>query len=204
VNKIILNLPYTDSEDEEHQVETEHEENHIETRHGDAIYVDVFTARYEDLPSPTPKEEQKLQVADASSSKKVKQSKSKEIKKLKKKLAQQEVLERVIKTRYETLSKNFVESNSALERLTHESIKEKKKKEKIVKYYNLWRVATDLKKKVRDLRSQDMFSKHQSQTHVTLETLAEVAVQYNEPQAANNPTVIPEVEQGAEASEDHP
>jgi hypothetical protein len=135
----------------------------------------------------------------------VKQSKSKEIRKLKKKLAQQEVLERVIKTRYETLSKNFAESNSALERLAHESIKEKKKKEKIVKDYNsLWRVARDLKKKVRYLRSQAMSSKHQSQTHATLETLAEVAVQYNEPQAANNPTVIPEVEQGAEASEDHP
>jgi hypothetical protein len=37
----------------------------------------------------------------------VKKNKSKEIKKLKKKLAEKEVLERVIKTRYETLSKNF-------------------------------------------------------------------------------------------------
>ena len=115
------------------------------------------------------------------------------------------MLERVIKTRYETLSKNFVEIHSALERLAHESIKENKKKEKIVKDYNsLWRVARDLKKKVRDLRSQAMSSKHQSQTHATLETLAEVAVQCNEPNAANNPTVFPEVEQGAEASEDQP
>jgi hypothetical protein len=132
----------------------------------------------------------------------VKQSKSKEIKKLKKKLAQQEVLERVIKTRYETLSKNFAESNSALERLAHESIKEKKKKEKIVKDYNsLWRVAQGLKKKVRALRLKAMSSKHQSQTHATLETLAEVAVQCNEPEAANNPTVF---EQDAEALKDHP
>jgi hypothetical protein len=152
VNKSILNLPYTDSENEEHQIEIGHE---------NSVYVDVFTTTYEDLPSPTPQEEQELQFADASSSKKVKQSKPKEIKKLKKKLAQQEVLERVIKTRYETLSKNFAESNSSLERLAHESIKEKKKKEKIVKdYNNLWRVAQDLKKKVRVLRLQFMSSKH--------------------------------------------
>jgi hypothetical protein len=110
------------------------------------------------------------------------------------------VLEREIKTRYETLLKNFVESNSALEILAHESIKEKKKKEKIVKDYNsLWRVAQGLKKKVRALRLQAMSSKHQSQTHATLETLAKVAVQYNETEPANNPTVFPEVEQGAEA-----
>jgi hypothetical protein len=135
----------------------------------------------------------------------VKQSKSKEIKKLKKKLAQQEVLERVIKTKYETMSKNFTKNNSALERLAHESIKEKKKKEKIVKdYNNLWRVARDLKKKVRDLRLQAMCSQNQSQTHATLETLAEVAVQCNEPEATNNPIVFPKVEQGAEASEDQP
>ena len=46
------------------------------------------------------------------------------------------MLERVIKTRYETLSKNFAESNSSLEILAHESIKEKKKKDNIVKDYN--------------------------------------------------------------------
>jgi hypothetical protein len=34
------------------------------------------------------------------------------------------VLERVIKIRYETLSKNFIESNSALERLTESTDKE--------------------------------------------------------------------------------
>jgi hypothetical protein len=97
------------------------------------------------------------------------------------------VLERVIKTRYETLSKNFAESNSALERISHESIKEKKKKNKIVKDYNsLWRVSQGLKKKVRDLRKKEMASKHQA--HASLETLTEVAFQCNEPKATNNPT----------------
>jgi hypothetical protein len=42
-----------------------------------------------------------------------------------------------------------------LERLAHESIKEKKKKNKIVKDYNsLWRVVHGLNKKVRDLRKK--------------------------------------------------
>jgi hypothetical protein len=96
------------------------------------------------------------------------------------------VLERVIKTRYETLSKNFAESNSSLEMLAHESIREKKKKNNIVKdYNNLWRVAQGLKKKVRALRKKVMASKHQA--HASLETLAEVAVQCKEPKAANNP-----------------
>jgi hypothetical protein len=96
------------------------------------------------------------------------------------------VLERVIKTRYETLSKNFAESNSTLERLAHESIREKKKKNKIVKdYNNLWRVAQGLKKKVRALRKKAMASKHQA--HASLETLAEVAVQCKELEAASNP-----------------
>jgi hypothetical protein len=70
LKKSILNLPYTDSEDEEHQTETGHEDS-VTTGHKNSVYVDVFTARYEDLPSPTPQEEQEPQVADASSSKRV-------------------------------------------------------------------------------------------------------------------------------------
>ena len=96
------------------------------------------------------------------------------------------MLEKVIKTRYETLSKNFAERNSSLERLAHESIKEKKKKDKVVKDYNsLWRVAQGLNKKVRALRKQTMSSKYQAQTHATLETLAEVVVQCIELEAAS-------------------
>jgi hypothetical protein len=58
-----------------------------------------------------------------------------------------------------------------------------------------------LKKKVRALRKQTMSSKHQAQTHATLETLAEVVVQCNEPEAANNPIVF---KKDAEALKDHP
>jgi chromosome segregation and condensation protein ScpB len=125
--------------------------------------------------------------------------------KLKKKLAQQEVLERVIKTRYKTLSKTFAESSSALEKLAHERINEKKKKKKIVKdYNNIWRVAMHLKKKVMNLRLRTMSLRPLSQPHATLETLAEVAIHYNNPEANNNPTSVPELEQGAEASKDRP
>jgi hypothetical protein len=46
------------------------------------------------------------------------------------------VLERVIKAKYEILSKNFAETSASLERLAHESVKEKKKKKKIVKDHN--------------------------------------------------------------------
>jgi hypothetical protein len=41
-----------------------------------------------------------------------------------------------------------------------------------------------------------MSSKHKAQTHTSLETLAEVVVQCNEPEASNNPTIF---EQDAEA-----
>ena len=46
-----------------------------------------------------------------------------------------------------------------------------------------------------------MSPKHQARTHATLKTIAEVAVQSNKPEAANNPTVF---EQDAEALKDHP
>jgi hypothetical protein len=195
VDKNILNLPYTDSEDEEDQVAAEQEVSLAE---------DPVTTGYEDLPSPTPKEDQGQQIAEASSSKS-KQSRSQKIKKLKEKIAQQEVLEKVIKTQYETLSKNFTATSAALERLALENVKEKKKKKKIVKDYNsLWRVAMHLKKKVRSLRLQAMPSRPQPQAPVDLETLANAAIHLNDPETANNPTAIPEPAQDAEASEDHP
>jgi hypothetical protein len=60
VDKNILNLPYTDFEDEEDQVAAEKEVSLAE---------DPVTAGYEDLPSPTPKENQGQQIGKASSSK---------------------------------------------------------------------------------------------------------------------------------------
>jgi hypothetical protein len=74
LNKNVLNLPYTDSENEEQQ---------FETRYEDSVFMDIYTASYKNLPSPTPRKKQEPQIANALSSKQVKQNKSKEIKKLK-------------------------------------------------------------------------------------------------------------------------
>jgi hypothetical protein len=86
------------------------------------------------------------------------------------------VLERVIKARYETLSKNFAETSATLENLAHESIKEKKKRKKMVKDYNsLWWLARHLKKKVKLLKLRSMPAISQPQTFVDLQTLENAA-----------------------------
>jgi hypothetical protein len=97
----------------------------------------------------------------------------------------------VIKTQYETLSKNFIATSVALERLALENVKENKKKKKIVKDYNsLWRLDVHLKKKVRSLRLQAMPSRPQPQAPANLETLANVAIHLNNTETTNNPTAI--------------
>jgi hypothetical protein len=70
-------------------------------------------------------------------------------------IAQQEVLERVIKEIYKTLSDNFAKTNAAFEKLACESVKEKKRKEKITKDYKiLWWLAKHLKRKIRKLKQK--------------------------------------------------
>jgi hypothetical protein len=77
--------------------------------------------------------------------------------KLKEKIAQQEVLERVIKSRYETLSKNFAETSAALEILALKSVNEKKEKKRIIKdNHRLWRLAKHLKKKIKKLKAKQL------------------------------------------------
>jgi hypothetical protein len=71
VNKNILNLPYSDLEDEEKKLETGHEGS-VTIGRDNSVFVDIYTASYENLPSPTPQEEQDRQVAKASSSKQAK------------------------------------------------------------------------------------------------------------------------------------
>jgi hypothetical protein len=96
--------------------------------------------------------------------------KSQKIKQLKEVIAQQEVLERVIKERYKTLSDNFTETNTSFEKLARESVKDKKRKKKITKDYNsLWWLAKHLKRKIRKLKK-----KQKSQPD--LQVLAQVVV----------------------------
>jgi hypothetical protein len=72
------------------------------------------------------------QTEQGESSKKPRPNKAQRIKHLKEVIAQQEVLERVIKDIYKRLSDNFAKTNAAFERLAKESIKEKRKKEKLI------------------------------------------------------------------------
>jgi len=86
------------------------------------------------------------------------------------------VIERVIKARYETLSKNFAETSAALERLALESVKEKKEKKRIIKdNHRLWRLAKHSKKKIKKLKAKIT-------THPDLHVLAEVAQNLQEDQ----------------------
>jgi hypothetical protein len=79
-----------------------------------------------------------------------KSKKTQKIKELKEVIAQQEVLERVIKERYKALSKKFAKTNATFEKLERESVKEKKKTKKITKDYNsLWWLAKHLKRKIK-------------------------------------------------------
>ena len=75
-------------------------------------------------------------------------------------------MERVIKARYKTLSENFAKTNVAFEKLAHESVKDKKRKKKITKYYNnLWWLEKRLKRKIKKL-------KEKVNTHPDLQVLA--------------------------------
>lgn len=68
------------------------------------------------------------------------------IKKQKKKLKQQIVLERVIKQIYETLSDNFAKTHEAFRQLALKRVKEKKKMKNIVNENNKWwRIARQFK-----------------------------------------------------------
>jgi hypothetical protein len=53
------------------------------------------------------------------------------------------------------LSDNFAETNAAFEKLARESVKEKKRKQKITKDYNsLWWLAKRLKRKIRKIEAK--------------------------------------------------
>jgi hypothetical protein len=96
--------------------------------------------------------------------------KSQNINELKEIIAQQEILERVIKEIYKDLSNNFAKTNATFEKLACESIKDKKKKKKITKDYNsLWWLAKHLKMKIKKL-------KEKITTHLDLQVLAQVAI----------------------------
>jgi hypothetical protein len=105
--KNILNLPYSDSESEQKD-----QCPAIKSSEQSA----ECAQNYETL----------NQTEQGESSKNPRSSRAQRIKHLKEVIAQQEVLERVIKDRYQKLSDNFAKTNAAFERLAKESVREKK------------------------------------------------------------------------------
>jgi hypothetical protein len=111
-------------------------------------------------------------IEQGESSRNPKSNKSQRIKHLKEVIAQQEVLEWVIKDRYKKLSDNFAKTNAAFERLAKESVREKKRKAKLAKDCNSLRCLTKrLKKQIRGLKQ-----KLKRKPHSDLKVLAQVAV----------------------------
>jgi hypothetical protein len=151
--KNILNLPYSDSESEQKD-----QCPAIKSSEQSA----ECAQNYETL----------NQTEQGESSKKPRSNKAQRIKHLKEVIAQQEVLERVIKDRYKKLSDNFAKTNAAFERLAKESVKEKKKKEKLVINCSRLRLlARHLRKRIRGLKQ-----KLKQRSHPDLTVLAQVAV----------------------------
>jgi chromosome segregation ATPase len=112
------------------------------------------------------------QTEQGESSKNPRSNNSQRIKHLKEVIAQQEVLERVIKDRYKKLSDNFAKTNAAFERLAKESVREKKRKKNLTKDYNsLWWLAKHLKRQIRRLKQ-----KLKQKSHPDLKVLAQVVV----------------------------
>jgi hypothetical protein len=119
----VLNLPYSDSESEP-AIEEFPSDQTMEPDMEETPQIEVFTS---------------FDEGEASTKKKI--SKSAKIQKMKEKIAEQEVLERVIKARYETLSKNAAKTREAFERLALIHVKEKKKRKKIMKdNHKLWKI----------------------------------------------------------------
>jgi site-specific recombinase len=82
------------------------------------------------------------------------------------------VLERVIKDRYKKLSDNFAKTNASFERLAKESVREKKRKEKLAKDCNNLRCLTKrLKKQIKGLKQ-----KLKRKSHSDLKVLAQMAM----------------------------
>jgi hypothetical protein len=151
--KNILNLPYSDSESEE--------KDQCPAIKGSEQSAEC-AQNYETL----------SQTEQGESSKKPRPNKSQRIKHLKEVIAQQEVLERVIKDRYKRLSDNFAKTNAAFERLAKESVKEKRKKKRLINNcIRLRLLARHLKKRIRGLKQ-----KLKQRSHPDLQVLAQVAV----------------------------
>jgi hypothetical protein len=78
----------------------------------------------------------------------------------------------VIKDRYKRLSENFAQTNATFERLAKQSIKEKRKKERLINSCSRLKfLARHLKRRIKGLKR-----KLKQKSHPDLQVLAQVAV----------------------------
>jgi hypothetical protein len=152
----VLNLPYSESESDPATEEVPIDQS-IELSMEEAPQIEVFTS---------------FDEGETSTKKKI--SKSGKNQKLKDKLAEHEVLERVLKARYETMSKNFAETSEDFERLALKHVKEKRKmKNMIKKNYKPWKIVRCLKIKIKLLTTKSTSCSY-------FQVLAKVAEKLNE------------------------
>ena len=151
--KNLLNLPYSDSEEEAEKTE-EREIN----------LLDQTTEEHFVPPLPIPRDE--------ASSSKPKASRIQKINKLLRQVYEMGVLERVIKERNATLTERNVELYDFSYKIAKFCVKLKKRNKKLKKDN------TKLFRKVKELKIKNMLLKPQSQTkdHVSLEVLANAAM----------------------------
>jgi hypothetical protein len=130
-DKNILNLPYTDSEDEEQPVATEHEEVVAEQGLLEAVPAGEPVTEHEDLLSQVPKGDQDQQVVEASTNK-PKKSSSQKINQLLRQVYELEILEREIKRRNKNLVERNVELYDSFHILAKMYVKLEKKNKKLI------------------------------------------------------------------------
>ena len=148
-----MNLPYSDLEEE---------------REEGVDLVEWVVAKNEELPSPTPKEDQGELVEKDSSSK----PRSQRVNQLLRQVYELEVLEREIKRTNTVLTKKNTQLNNSLLEMKGRYFLLQKRNQRFMKEN------TRLYRMIRLLRLQvnNSISNPSSQTHFALETLAEAAV----------------------------
>jgi hypothetical protein len=155
-DKNVLNLPYTDSEEDLESLEGEVPEK----------------ATFEEAPfSP---EVPDLEIPETFTSRHSKVSKSSKIEKLQEDISEMKLLERVIKSHNQNISNTLDEVRDCFERLAKMHVKEEKRNKKLIKENR------KLLKMVRGLRIRLRLKNMKPRAHPELESLAEVAEDVNE------------------------
>jgi hypothetical protein len=154
--KNVLNLPYTDSEEDLEPGEREVPEQ------------DAFRE------APFPSEVPDLEIPETSTSRHSKVSKPSKVEKLQEEILEMKMLERVIKSQNQTISNTSDEVRDCFERLAKMHVKEQKRNKKLLKENR------KLLKVIKSLRIKLRLKNPKPRAHSDLRALAEVAENLNE------------------------